>query len=73
VSLAVIKDDPDDDRILECAANSGSDYIITGDKDLLRLGQYDSIRILNVSDFLDTRQVFRDGSVGHPQKTKRRP
>ena len=53
VQLAVIKEDPDDDRILECAVTAGSDYIVTGDKDLLRLRQYDAIRIVNVADFLE--------------------
>jgi putative PIN family toxin of toxin-antitoxin system len=51
VRLDVIKEDPDDNKILECASSS-SDFIVSGDKDLLRLGHYDSIRILNVSDFL---------------------
>jgi putative PIN family toxin of toxin-antitoxin system len=53
VRLDVMKVDPDDDRILEWAVTAGSDYIVTGDKDLLRLGLYDSIRILTVSDFLE--------------------
>ena len=55
VRLDIIKEDPDDNRILECAVAAGSHYIVTGDKDLLRLGSYDSIRILNVSDFLARR------------------
>jgi uncharacterized protein len=54
VELNVIKEDPPDNRILECAVSSGADYIISGDKDLLRLGRYDSIKILNVADFLET-------------------
>jgi len=49
----VIKEDPPDNRVLECAVSAGSDYIVTGDKDLLRLGRYDAIRILSVADFLD--------------------
>jgi uncharacterized protein len=53
VQLDVIKEDPPDNRILECAVAAGSDYIVTGDKDLLRLGRYDSIRVLSVSDFLE--------------------
>ena len=52
VVLAAVKDDPDDDRILECAAAAHSDYVVTGDKHLLRLGRYDSMRIVNVADFL---------------------
>ena len=53
VTLNAVKDDPDDNRILECAVTAGSEFIVTGDKDLLRMGSYDSIRIVNVSDFLE--------------------
>ncbi|HUI44252.1 MAG TPA: putative toxin-antitoxin system toxin component, PIN family [Terriglobia bacterium] len=53
VRLDVIKEDPPDNRILECAVSAGSDYIVTGDNDLLRLGQYAGIRIMNVADFLE--------------------
>ena len=53
VQLDVIKEDPPDNRILECAVTAGADYIVTGDNDLLRLGRYDAIRILSLSDFLD--------------------
>ena len=52
VQIDVIKEDSPDNRILECAVSAGADYIVTGDKDLLRLGAYDSIKILTVSDFL---------------------
>ena len=55
--LDAVKDDPDDNRILECASAAGSDYIVSGDKDLRRLGTYDSMRILNVSDFLELAQA----------------
>ena len=53
IQLEVIKEDPPDNRILECAVAAGSDYIVSGDKDLLRLGRYDSIKILGVADFLE--------------------
>ena len=56
VQLDVIKEDPPDNRILECGVAAGVDYIVSGDNDLLRLGRYDSIRILSVSDFLDVTQ-----------------
>ena len=39
-TLDVVKEDEPDNRILECAADSGSDFIISADKDLLRLGTY---------------------------------
>ena len=57
VRLDIVKEDPPDNRILECAVAAGSDYLVTGDKDLLRLKSYDSIRILSVSDFLDLVQA----------------
>jgi uncharacterized protein len=39
-TLSVIQEDPDDDRILECAAEAKSDYIVSEDKDLLRTGEF---------------------------------
>jgi putative PIN family toxin of toxin-antitoxin system len=37
-TVSVIKEDPDDNRILECADAARSDFIVSEDKDLLRLG-----------------------------------
>lgn len=55
-TLDVIKEDSDDNRILECAQAAGSEFIVTGDQDLLRLGQYADIKIVKVSDFLQRGQ-----------------
>ena len=52
VELNVIKEDPDDNRILECAVSAGAQYIVTGDKDLLRVKTYDGIDITKVANFL---------------------
>jgi putative PIN family toxin of toxin-antitoxin system len=54
VHLDVIKEDPPDNRILECAVTAGSNYIVTGDKDLLRLDHYDAIQIVTASELVDT-------------------
>jgi putative PIN family toxin of toxin-antitoxin system len=51
--LSVIREDPDDDRILECATAANSEYIVSEDKDLLRLGKYRSTRIVNVELILE--------------------
>jgi putative PIN family toxin of toxin-antitoxin system len=51
-TLDVVKADPSDDRILECAVAVGSNVIISGDKHLLALGSFRRIEIMNVSDFL---------------------
>lgn len=55
VRLDVIKDAPDN-RILECAVASGSDYIVSGDNHLLKLEKYDAIRMVSVADFLTAVQ-----------------
>ena len=51
-AIKVVKDDLDDDRILECALSAGADYIVSGDTDLLSLKQFKSIKILSPTDFL---------------------
>jgi uncharacterized protein len=51
-----VVDDPDDDRILECAVEAGSEFIVTNDKAILRLGEYGGIKIIRVVDFL--QQIY---------------
>lgn len=53
--IDAVKEDPDDNRVLECAEAAGCEYIITGDLDLLRLGKYGEIRIVTVRSFLEQR------------------
>jgi predicted nucleic acid-binding protein len=50
--LDVIKEDPDGNRVLECAVAAGARFIVSGDNDLLRLGQFRNIRIVKVADFM---------------------
>jgi putative PIN family toxin of toxin-antitoxin system len=54
--LDVIREDPDDNQVLECAVAAGSRFIASGDGDLLRLGSYAGIRILKVAEFLELLQ-----------------
>src|SRR2546421_525517 len=42
-TLDIVKEDPPDNRILECAIEAGSQYIVTWDKDLLRLTEFRGI------------------------------
>jgi uncharacterized protein len=50
--LNVVSDDPDDNRVIEFAVASGPYCIVTGDKDLLRLGRYEAIQMVRLADFL---------------------
>ena len=56
-TLQIVKEDPADDRILECAAAAKSDFIVSEDKDLLRLGQFGNARIVSVRDFTNLNLV----------------
>lgn len=49
--LRVVKDDPDN-RILECAIAGRADAIVTGDKALLGLREYQGVRILSLREYL---------------------
>ena len=51
--LKIVKDDPDDNKFIECAVELGAQCIISGDKHLLRLKKYFEIEILKPKDFLD--------------------
>ena len=50
--LDVVKEDPDDDKFIECAVALNTKYIITGDKALTSIQNYMGIAILNPKDFL---------------------
>lgn len=45
--------DPDDNAILACAVEGAARYLITGDHDLLILGQHGGIRILTARHYLE--------------------
>ena len=49
---AVIAEDQDDDHILTCAVEGNADVIVSGDKHLLRLKEYEGIAIVRPLDFL---------------------
>lgn len=51
VALAVLDDEPDN-RILECAAESRADVVVTGDRHLLRLRRFEGVSIVRLADFL---------------------
>jgi putative PIN family toxin of toxin-antitoxin system len=50
--LEIIKEDPSDNMLLECAIEAEAKYLISRDKHLKKLKRYKSITIISVSDFL---------------------
>ncbi len=54
IALEVVVDDPDDDRILECATAGHADLIASGDRHLTRLRSFEGIGIVRPVDFQRT-------------------
>ena len=50
--VSVLRDAPDN-RILECAAAAGADAIVTGDREMLALGEYAGARIVRLGDYVE--------------------
>ena len=49
--IKVLKDEPDN-RILECAVAGGAEMIVTGDKAMLSLKQFEGIKIISLKEYL---------------------
>jgi len=52
IKIDVIKEDPDDNRALECAASAEATVIVSGDSHLLNLRNYAGIDIVSTIDFM---------------------
>ena len=50
--LDLVKADPDDNKIIECAIDGNVDFLITKDRHLLDLKKYKGIKIIKPEEFL---------------------
>jgi putative PIN family toxin of toxin-antitoxin system len=63
--IKAVKDDPDDDKFIECAVALRAEVIITGDKELRAMGEYMGIKIFTPQEFLKTCKGHRNsGATG---------
>jgi uncharacterized protein len=51
-AVTAIKEDPADNKFLECAAAADARYIVSGDRHLLNLKTFKNVRILRPTEFL---------------------
>lgn len=49
----VVKEDPNDNKFLEVAVEGKADYIVSGDRDLLRLGNFMEIKIISPTEMVN--------------------
>lgn len=54
--------DESDNRILECAVDGGADLIVSGDRHLLQLSEFQDIEIVTVAEALDRLGIGGDES-----------
>ena len=54
--IGVIQADPTDNKYLACALEGEAEYIVSGDRHLLDVGQYQGIKIMNAQAFLNMWQ-----------------
>ncbi len=57
--LDLVREDPADNRILECAVEGKSQYLVTRDNHLLKLKSFEGTQMIKVADFLG---IVREGS-----------
>lgn len=50
--LNIVKKDYDDNKIIECAVSGKAHYVISGDKHLLQIKEYNKIKIITPNEFL---------------------
>jgi putative PIN family toxin of toxin-antitoxin system len=64
--LDIVRDDPADNRYLECAVEGAADHLVSGDQDLLDVQEYGGVRIVTPKTFLDVlRASQRRGGPTH--------
>ena len=51
--ISVLKDEADN-RILECAVSGKADILVTGDKEILKLGRYEKTKIVSLKAYLES-------------------
>jgi hypothetical protein len=51
-ALTVIENDPEDNKFLECAIAARAQYVISGDRHLLKLREFQGIRVLTPAAFI---------------------
>ncbi len=60
-TVDVVKENPTNNRILECAQAGKSEYLVTRDKHLLQLGTFQGTKIILAADFLETFRAQGQG------------
>ena len=53
--IKIIKDDPSDNKFISLAVDGRAQYIVSGDKHLLKLKNYQKVKIVTAKQFLEKK------------------
>jgi len=53
LKVGIIKEDPGDNKFLECALMAKAEFIVSGDKHLLKLKSYENIKVVSAIKFIN--------------------
>jgi putative PIN family toxin of toxin-antitoxin system len=53
LQLPGVTRDPKDDPLVACAVEGAADYLVSGDRDLLDLGEYENTRVATPREFVE--------------------
>ncbi|MEK6812589.1 MAG: putative toxin-antitoxin system toxin component, PIN family [Nanoarchaeota archaeon] len=51
-SLAIVKDDPDDNKFFEAAYAGKAGYIVSQDRHILKIGKYKNVKTIHPKEFM---------------------
>lgn len=60
--LSVVERDESDNRFIECAVEGEADLIVSGDRHLLSVGEYQGIRVVTPAAFVGYLDSLKDDS-----------
>ena len=63
VKLDIVKEDPKDNKFLECAVTAKIDYLISGDEHLLNLKEFKGVKILSPLEFIQLFESHLDRAI----------
>lgn len=53
-AIDIMLEDPSDNMVLECALEAEADYIVSGDHQLLNVGEFRGVKIVTAAELLKT-------------------
>lgn len=70
MKLNIVKDDPDDNKFIEAAVKGCAELIVSQDKHLLRIKEYQTVKIVNPNEFMILLEQQETSLYGFLEKKK---